>query len=148
MMTEIEVTPEMIEAGELELAAATAGDVYPPMDVVTDIYRAMEAERRKGEKELLAHVRKLEAASGEAMDGSRPMDEIERTARVLVDGVWFIRLDLTVRHETDLAWLVYSGRDDDGGAPINVWLPKSQCENNDDGTFTMEQWLAEEKELV
>lgn len=84
-MTEIEVTPEMIEAGELELAAATAGDVYPPMDVVTDIYRAMEAERRKGEKELLAHVRKLEAASGEAMDGSRPMDEIERTARVLVD---------------------------------------------------------------
>lgn len=29
-----------------------------------------------------------------------------------------------------------------------VWLPKSQIEVNDDGTVTMPEWLAHEKELI
>jgi hypothetical protein len=29
-----------------------------------------------------------------------------------------------------------------------VWLPLSQIEINDDGTITMPEWLAEEKELI
>lgn len=28
------------------------------------------------------------------------------------------------------------------------WVPKSQCERNDDGTFTMPEWLAKEKGLI
>jgi hypothetical protein len=52
-----------------------------------------------------------------------------------------IEVALEVRHETARAWLV-----SDGGEP--VWLPKSQCENNDDGTFTMPEWLATEKGFV
>lgn len=46
-------------------------------------------------------------------------------------------------HETDKAWLLAA---DDGTK--KVWIPKSQGENNGDGTFTIPQWLAEEKELV
>ena len=29
-----------------------------------------------------------------------------------------------------------------------AWLPKTQAEKNDDGTFTMPEWLAQEKELI
>jgi hypothetical protein len=29
-----------------------------------------------------------------------------------------------------------------------VWLPLSQIEINNDGTITMPEWLAEEKELI
>lgn len=29
-----------------------------------------------------------------------------------------------------------------------VWLPKSQIEVNDDGTVTMPEWLALERELI
>jgi len=29
-----------------------------------------------------------------------------------------------------------------------VWLPLSQIEVNDDGTVTMPEWLAQEKELI
>ena len=43
--------------------------------------------------------------------------------------------------ETDAAYLV-----DDGEQ--KVWLPKSQTDHDGDGTFTVPQWLAEEKGLV
>lgn len=46
-----------------------------------------------------------------------------------------------LKHETDSAFLVFDGF-------RSVWLPKSQTENNGDGTFTVPQWLAEEKGLV
>lgn len=51
--------------------------------------------------------------------------------------------DLTadLKHETDKAFLVTDGDKD-------VWLPKSLVENNGDGTFTMPEWLAIDKELV
>ncbi len=46
-----------------------------------------------------------------------------------------------LRHETAAAYLVFDGAK-------KVWLPKSQVERNDDGTFTMPEWLAVEKELI
>lgn len=45
--------------------------------------------------------------------------------------------------ETDKAFRI-----DDGGKQGPVWVPKSQVENNGDGTFTMPEWVALEKELV
>jgi hypothetical protein len=46
-----------------------------------------------------------------------------------------------LRHETEKAYLIHDGKRE-------VWVPKSQVENNDDGTFTMPVWLATDKELV
>jgi len=52
-----------------------------------------------------------------------------------------IDLALLLKHETSKAFLVTDGDRD-------VWLPKSQVEKNDDGTFTMPEWLAQDKELI
>jgi hypothetical protein len=46
-----------------------------------------------------------------------------------------------VRGETDLAWRLFDGR-------AVAWLPKSQVEDNGDGTFTMPEWLAKEKGFI
>jgi hypothetical protein len=46
-----------------------------------------------------------------------------------------------VRRETERAWLIFDGS-------VEVWLPKSQVENNGDGTFTLPEWLATEKGLA
>ena len=46
-----------------------------------------------------------------------------------------------VRGETEKAW-----RLDDGTK--TEWVPKSQVEQNDDGTFTMPEWLAIDKGFV
>jgi hypothetical protein len=46
-----------------------------------------------------------------------------------------------LRHETPRAYLIFDGA-------TEVWLPKSQVERNDDGTFTMPEWLAKEKGLI
>lgn len=46
-----------------------------------------------------------------------------------------------LKHETEMAYLVTDGDKD-------YWLPKSMTENNGDGTFTLPQWLAEEKGIV
>jgi len=43
-----------------------------------------------------------------------------------------------LRRETDKALLLFDGTQE-------VWVPKSQVENNDDGTFAMPEWLAFEK---
>jgi len=40
-----------------------------------------------------------------------------------------------IRAETKLAILLYDGK-------RSEWFPKSQVENNGDGTFTMPTWLA------
>jgi hypothetical protein len=43
--------------------------------------------------------------------------------------------------ETDKAWLLNDG--------INrAWVPKSQAEDNGDGTFTLPLWLAKEKGFI
>jgi hypothetical protein len=52
-----------------------------------------------------------------------------------------VDLELEVKHETEKAWLVTDGERE-------VWLPKSLVENNEDGTFTMPEYLAQDKELI
>jgi len=46
-----------------------------------------------------------------------------------------------IRGETDKSWRLY-----DGGK--TEWVPKSQVEKNDDGTFTIPLWLAKEKGFI
>lgn len=53
-----------------------------------------------------------------------------------------------IRHETDNALLVWAGVEDGFGDPIEIWLPKSQVEVNEDGTITLPEWLAIEKGLI
>jgi hypothetical protein len=52
-------------------------------------------------------------------------------------------VDITaeVRGETDAAWRIFDGSKTE-------WVPKSQCENNGDGTFSMPIWLAKEKGFI
>jgi hypothetical protein len=46
-----------------------------------------------------------------------------------------------VKGETDRAWRLFDGT-------TTEWVPKSQVENNRDGTFTMPLWLAKDKGFV
>jgi hypothetical protein len=46
-----------------------------------------------------------------------------------------------IRRETEKAWLLFDGERE-------VWVPKSQVEDNGDGTFAMPEWLAIAKELI
>jgi hypothetical protein len=46
-----------------------------------------------------------------------------------------------VKGETDKAWRLSDGTKTE-------WVPKSQVEDNGDGTFTMPLWLAEEKGFI
>jgi hypothetical protein len=50
-------------------------------------------------------------------------------------------LTAEVRAETDKALLLHDGT-------RQAWVPKSQVEDNGDGTFTMPAWLAKAKEFV
>jgi hypothetical protein len=52
-----------------------------------------------------------------------------------------IEIAAELRHTTSLAFLVFDGDQ-------QVWLPKSQVEDNGDGTFTMPEWLARDKGLI
>jgi hypothetical protein len=45
------------------------------------------------------------------------------------------------RHETEKAIQLYDGK-------TTEWVPKSQVEDNGDGTFTMPLWLAKDKGFV
>ena len=46
-----------------------------------------------------------------------------------------------IRSESDKAYLLFDGTKTE-------WVPKSQVEDNGDGTFTMPEWLAKEKEFI
>lgn len=46
-----------------------------------------------------------------------------------------------IRGETDKAIRLYDGAKTE-------WVPKSQVENNGDGTFTMPEWLAQDKGFI
>lgn len=61
-----------------------------------------------------------------------------RSELVDIDDVTFV-LETPGEHG---AFLVKTTKD------RQVWIPKSQCERNDDGSFTMERWIAEDKGLV
>lgn len=43
-----------------------------------------------------------------------------------------------IKGETEAAYRIFDGK-------ITEWLPKSQVENNGDGTFTLPLWLAKER---
>lgn len=43
--------------------------------------------------------------------------------------------------ETDRAFRIFDGKKTE-------WVPKSQVEKNEDGTFTMPEWLAREKGFI
>lgn len=46
-----------------------------------------------------------------------------------------------IRGETDKAIRLFDGAKTE-------WVPKSQVENNGDGTFTMPEWLAQDKGFI
>lgn len=46
-----------------------------------------------------------------------------------------------VRGETEKALRIYDGK-------CTEWVPKSQVQDNEDGTFTMPRWLALEKGFI
>lgn len=46
-----------------------------------------------------------------------------------------------VRGETDKAYRLFDGTKTE-------WVPKSQVERNNDGTFTMPEWLAQDKGFI
>lgn len=52
-----------------------------------------------------------------------------------------VDIDAEIIHETDLAFLLSDGT-------TETWVPKSQVEDNGDGTFTMPEWLAMDKGLI
>lgn len=57
------------------------------------------------------------------------------------------------RYETNQAFLLADGRTeikkgDTVPSELKVWVPKSQVEDNGDGTFTMPEWLAIEKGFI
>ncbi len=52
-----------------------------------------------------------------------------------------IEISADLRHETEKALLLYDGDKE-------AWFPKSQVENNNDGTFSMPEWLAEKAGFI
>ncbi len=46
------------------------------------------------------------------------------------------------KRETDKAFCLDVGTDED------IWFPKSQVEDNGDGTFAMPEWLAKDKGAI
>jgi hypothetical protein len=46
-----------------------------------------------------------------------------------------------IRAETERAWRLFDG-------DKLEWVPKSMVEQNDDGTFTMPEWLAKDKGFI
>jgi hypothetical protein len=46
-----------------------------------------------------------------------------------------------IKHQTDKAFLLHDGAREE-------WVPKDLVEDNKDGTFTMPEWLAQEKGFI
>lgn len=62
-------------------------------------------------------------------------------------GPKLVELKLELRHETEV------GDPDDGAFLLfdgerEAWVPKSMCEDNRDGSFTMPEWKAKEVGFV
>lgn len=56
-------------------------------------------------------------------------------------GSRLIEIAAEVIHETDKAYLLFDG-------VRKAWVPKSVTQDNEDGTFTMPERLAQEKEFI
>jgi hypothetical protein len=46
-----------------------------------------------------------------------------------------------IKGETEKAYRLFDGAKTE-------WVPKSQCQDNGDGTFTMPEWLAKDKGFI
>lgn len=53
-----------------------------------------------------------------------------------------VDIEAEIEGETEKAWRLNDGNDH------IEWVPKSQAEKNDDGTFTMPEWLAKDKGFI
>ncbi len=53
-----------------------------------------------------------------------------------------------LKRETEKAYGLSQGELDANDREIIIWVPKSQVERNQDGTFTMPEWLAMDKGLI
>lgn len=54
----------------------------------------------------------------------------------------------TIQVRTEKALGLWEGEVDEKGKKVLIWVPLSQVEENDDGTITMPEWLAEDKGLI
>lgn len=52
-----------------------------------------------------------------------------------------VEITAIIRHETDKAYLLFDGE-------RKAWVPKSHVQDNEDGTFTMPEWLAQDKGFI
>jgi hypothetical protein len=52
-----------------------------------------------------------------------------------------IDISAEIKGESAKAYRLYDGA-------RTEWVPKSQCENNGDGTFAMPEWLAKDKGFI
>lgn len=50
-------------------------------------------------------------------------------------------IEVEIRAETPKAYLLFDGK-------TEAWVPKTHVQNNRDGTFTMPEWLAQDKEFI
>lgn len=56
-------------------------------------------------------------------------------------GSRLVEVEARLRGETEKAYRLYDGK-------VTEWVPKQHVENNRDGTFTMPEWLAQEKGFI
>ncbi len=63
-------------------------------------------------------------------------DEMDRAFGHSHKDAKLIDIAAEARGETEKAFYLYDGK-------RTEWVPKSQVENNGDGTFTMPEWLAQ-----
>lgn len=60
----------------------------------------------------------------------------------------YVDIKAELRHQTHSAFLLFDGRKDPAGREIKEWVPKSLAVQNEDGTFTMPEWIAKEKGFI
>ena len=53
-----------------------------------------------------------------------------------------VEVEAEIHAETEKAFLLDHGGDE------KKWVPKSQVEDNGDGTFSMPEWLAKDKGMI
>lgn len=58
-----------------------------------------------------------------------------------IDSAKLVDIDAVLKHETPATLLLFDGKKE-------AWVPKSLVEDNEDGTYTMPEWLAKDKGLI
>jgi hypothetical protein len=59
----------------------------------------------------------------------------------MAEGTRLIEIAAKIRGETEKAYRLFDGT-------RTEWVPKSQVQDNNDGTFTMPEWLATDKGFI